>query len=313
MTSSLKENVKRMIEANVPEKEIGEYIQTYGASDQTVAPKKDRKQTPTNYARGFFGGFNIGLTKMAGAPVDITNLVLSSIGLGSEEPVGGSKWMERQAGKISAIPGAGDPFPKGPDTTGGRIINRVGEELGASALPAAGMLRAASGVAPVARTATRGIIRGQILDPISRAPGGATLGEITAATGAGLGGGVAKEALPGNTTAETYGQLGGSLLPILSNLSPVRVGVRLYRAISKRFGTTAQKQVASDAIREVLGKAMTPKMEANLRRSIELKKKAPNFNPSVAESTGSPSLIAQQKDFEARAASNVLDTLSARR
>jgi len=319
--SELKKSVQRMIDAGVPEDKIGEFIQTYKLD--TVTPEQSLKTKNVgsytqghragDYARGFFGGFNTGVAGMAGAPVDITNLMLSTVGLGSKEPVGGSEWIKQQAGKVSAIPGAGDPFPKGPDTEGGRIINRTGEEIGASVLPAAGMLRAARGVVPAARTAQRGLIRGQILDPIGRAPGASTVGELAATAGAGAGAGVAKEMLPENTTAETYGQLGGGLLPLLSNLTPTNAARKIYSVVSRRFGTDAQKTMAADAIREILGDTLSGQAGKNLKESVLLGEKIPKFKPSLAESTGSPSLVAQQKDFESNATREVLDNLVLRR
>ena len=319
--SELKESVQKMIDAGVPEDKIGEFIQTYKLD--TVTPEQSLKAENVgsytqgyrtgDYARGFFGGFNTGMAGMAGAPVDITNLMVSTVGLGSKEPVGGSEWIKRQTGKVSAIPGAGDLFPKGPATEGGRIINRMGEEIGASVLPAAGMLRAARGVVPAARTAQRGLIRGQILDPIGRAPGRSTIGELAATTGAGAGAGVAKEIFPENTTAETYGQLGGSLLPLLSNLTPMMAARKIYGVVSRRFGTDAQKTMASDAIREILGGTLSGQAGKNLKESILLSEKIPDFKPSLAESTGSPSLIAQQKEFESNATREALDSIILRR
>ncbi len=264
------------------------------------------------YARGFSGGVNVGLTGMVGAPVDITNMLLQSVGLGSDEPVGGSKWIKRQVGKAKDV--TGDMYPKGPDTTGGRIVHRMGEELGATAIPAAGMLKAARGVVAPTAAGTRGVIREKILDPISRAPGKATVGEVAAAGGAGAGAGVATEMFPGNTTAETWGQLGGGVAPgIAQAISPAGLTVRATKAVTSRFSTKNQVDAAKRAVDKVLGGAMTDTAKKNIAKADKISKEVPGFDPSLAEASGSPPLRVQQSKIEAEATVKFLDEVVDRR
>lgn len=265
-----------------------------------------------DYASGFGGGVNTGLAGMAGAPVDITNMILSTVGLGSEEPIGGSKWIKRQAGKVSAIPGAGDPFAKGPDTTLGRVINRAGEEVGASALPAAGMLRAARGIPP-AFQAGRGVIQQQLLDPIRRAPGAATVGEVTAAGGAGIGAGAAKEYYPESKTAETVGQLAGGVLPTVAAHSMTGLAVRGTAKLFSRFSSKGQRLAASKVVNEAMGGALTPDVQSGLVEAERLSQAAPGFKPSIAEATKDPSLVATQIEIERNAKGAFLDQVKTRR
>jgi hypothetical protein len=164
-------------------------------------------------AEGFLGGVNTGLAGVVGAPVDLVNAGLNVFGAGSQYPIGGSESirdvMDATLGRLKTDE---TMFTEGPDTTTGRILHRTGQELGATAIPGAGLVGAGMRTAlPAVRQAPT--MARTFLEPIGRSPGRAVAGETLAATGAGLGAGVAREAAPDNMAFEMAGQLAGGLTP----------------------------------------------------------------------------------------------------
>jgi len=264
------------------------------------------------HVRGFAGGVGRGMIGMAGAPVDILNIPASLVGAGAEEPVMGSKWLTRQAKKLEAIPGFGELLPKPPETLLGRVTGRAGEEIGASALPAAGIMRAARGIPP-ALSAGRGLVNRLLLDPMRRAPGTAAVGELAATMGAGVGAGVAGEAAPGSKTAETYGQLLGGFAPSVLAGAPTSLAIRLGRKIWSRFSPQAQRKMASEAVQDALGEFMSPRSQTGLTEAERLKGRAPGLEPSLAEATGHPTLISTQKSLEKNANAAFVERIVQRR
>jgi hypothetical protein len=63
-------------------------------TDEMVGGESTKGIMP--YAREFAGGFNVGLAGMAGAPVDITNFMLSKVGLGTEKPFRGKRIYKKR-------------------------------------------------------------------------------------------------------------------------------------------------------------------------------------------------------------------------
>lgn len=263
--------------------------------DKIVSASKETN--PMRYAEGFAGGVNVGL----GLPVDIINAGLSVIGLGQEAPVGGSQWMRN----IGLVP---DP----PENPLGRGIQRVGEEVGASALPAGALLRAAKRAPNIARTGGfwKDLWHEKILQPIQRAPGTASVGEVAAATGAGTGAAIARETLPESKAAETWGQVAGGFIPsILPAVLLARGGQKLW----SRFSPEAQTKAGRKAVEDMMGETLTPEMRRRLAEGEQLAEKMPGFKPSIAEATDSPALLAQQRAVEQNATKVALEGLVARR
>jgi len=287
--------------------------------DQDVVEESPRF---IDYATGFGSGVNVGLANLAGAPADISNAIASMVGMGTEEIPLGSRWIKRMFGHLERIPGAGDPFYKGPETAGGRILHRAGEEIGATA-PVAGMiLKSAGRTAQLMRQTPRvqatqlkpkDVVREGIIEPVGRAPGKATTGELVAATGAGVGAGVAMEALPGSKAAETTGQLLGGVAPALTqSLYPMNIGYRLLKRIIGRFSPAHQKEQAVQAVVKMMG-SLPPESMEGLRQAQRLSEKVPGFQPTVAESTRNQGLILQQQHLDDEATGAILDASIRRR
>ena len=264
------------------------------------------------YATGFAGGFNVGLAEMAGLPVDLMNWGLSHVGLGSEKPVMGSRWIKEGVESVSP-----EMFARGPDDTLGRVINRVGEEIGASVLPAAGIAGAAlkRGVPAVAGASRSlpGAVADTVVNPVAKAPLAMAGAELGAATGAGVGAGIAQEVAPGNVAAEMTGQMVGALLPTAGSYMPSALGARLVRKAHEAFSPEAQSKKAAQEVKKVIGGEMTNEAVKNLQEAEQLRQRMPGFNPTLGEATGAPGLVATQRQIERSAEGPDLDRLAARR
>ena len=277
--------------------------------DKTVGEQPTKEVMP--YVREFAGGFNVGLTQMAGAPVDITNILLSKVGLGSDKPVGGSQWMQDKMSR------GGDMFLE-PQTEGtaGKVIRRAGQEVGASILPAGALTKIATKAVPVYKT--KGLIRKVLLDPIKNSPGKATVGELVASTGAGVGGGIAETQFPESKVAETTGQLVGATAPSVLTLTPAGLVTKATKKVVSRFSKTAQQQQAEKIIRKTLGDELTDPAIKSLKETQALQKKVKkagvtDWDYSLAEGTGSPTLLRQQEHIETNASEAFLDQVTKRR
>ncbi len=260
-----------------------------------------------DYIKGFSGAIGEGMTTILGAPTDITSSVLRKLGIVSEEtppPFGGKESLKR------GLESVGFGFPKPPDTTGGRIIARAGEEVGAAVFPMMGMYGVALKTAPVVSS----MARKMFLDPIAKAPGTSAIQDIISTTASGGGAGVAREVVPESKTAETAGQVVGGFAPAATALSPTRLAIKGVRALYSRFNSKAQIEAAKEAVQKVMGGALDREaLESMTSARAITERTGGQFQPSIAESTGIPSLVATQKQLEREASDEFLNWVTQRR
>ena len=149
----------------------------------------------TNLFEQSTSGINEGLAGMLGAPVD---LMAGALNMGAkginaiagtnlpsiENPVGGSgTFRDLLSPTISEV---------GPQTTAQRYGRRIGQEVGAAAIPGGVMMRGAA--APLALAGT----------------------ELASALGAGLAGQTSQEIAPGNSTADMIASMIGGIGPVVA-------------------------------------------------------------------------------------------------
>lgn len=164
--------------------------------------------------------FNQGLANLLGLPVDIVNTVLqgaesiTGTKLAADVPFGGSEAISR------GMQALGIPTGVEPETATGQFAGRVAQELGATAVPAAGIV---GGATRLARSSVP--IVQQIGRAAAETPGRFLAAETAAATGAGIGAETARTIAPGSPTAEIIGQLAGGVTPALAT-GVVRRGLR---------------------------------------------------------------------------------------
>ena len=263
-------------------------------------------KTPTvrEYAAGLSGGIGRGLTSTLGAPVDITHAILEGIGIKqTKEPFGGSASIKKGFESI------GFQYPEAPPTPLGRTIARVGEEAGAMVLPAAGMYKAALRVAEPVSTVAKAF-----LDPIRRNALKSAGYDIASTIGAGTGAGIAKEIAPESKGAETTGQVVGGFAPAVAAYTPLAMVTKAVRAVTSRFSSKAQLDAAKKAVESVMGGSLNREATEMISGAADLTARTGGkFQPSVAESTQVPSLIAIQNQIEKEASGKFLNSVSQRR
>ena len=271
------------------------------------------ENTAFGLAEGFLGGVNTGMAGVLGAPVDLVNAALGAAGFGSEYPIGGSESirdvMDATLGRLKTDR---TMFTEGPATTTGRILHRTGQELGATAIPGAGLVGAGMrAAAPGVRQAPT--MARTFLEPIGRSPGRAAAGEAVSAAGAGVAAGVAQEAAPGHTGFEMTAQLAGGLTPTVLANTPTALAARLGHGIWKRVSPEAQQRAARETVRgHVEDELSTTRAREELQRSGQVMQEIPDFQPSLAERAGSPGLVRKQEDIESKLTGAALDAAVAR-
>lgn len=158
-------------------------------------------------------GARRGVANLAGLPVDIVNAGLGLVGAPvSQKPIGGSKSIDELLGGYGAIPEV-----RPPATTTERALSRVGEEVGAAALPVGAAVRAGRMGVEAARelpTLARMFVEPAAINPAKFASkemataaaagtGAAASGEISHASGV-------KEGSGAHNTIDILGALAGA-------------------------------------------------------------------------------------------------------
>lgn len=189
-----------------------------------------------------------GASNIAGLPVDLVNaspMVLRLFGIDAQpmspKPVGGSEWMNEATKGFGLVPQA--PTPEDPLQT---ILGRISEEIGATAVPGAGILGAAAKTTLPAVREAGGMSR-HLLEPALVDPAKFIGKEAAAATAAGTGAGIANSMIDRDTT-------GGQIADLLGALGGVGVA-GIGGAVGKSLGdvlaaTTSNPKYASQVVRE---------------------------------------------------------------
>ncbi len=176
------------------------------------------KQT-TKFEHGpitrFAGGFDVGIAKTLGAPVDLTASLLRLAGIDEKDPIGGSVSIQNAMAKFGLAPEVGTDLGR---------AGRVGELVGTAATmgPAivAGGLRSAAAQLPsqigTALTRTPGVAGGisqDVAQTAIRSTGKFVAGETVSAIGAGLASFEAAERFPDSPGIQMMSELIGGFGP----------------------------------------------------------------------------------------------------
>lgn len=216
------------------------YQRKYGRFDTSEAVKTG------------FQGFNVGLADILGAPVDLMNRAPELLNLLpgeqgmtplSENPVGGSQMLRSGLSSIGAgyqniedVPAQYRPIARGGEVLGQsapvaalplaaaqRPIQGISQFLSRTPKPvqAPAYYRAPTSVrqsprgfgrTPGARTSERTTFTGPFVNTARSSPGTFAAAELSSATGAGLGAGIAEKVAPGDPQAALAGELAGGLV-----------------------------------------------------------------------------------------------------
>lgn len=118
---------------------------------------------------------------------------------------------------------------------------------------------------------------------------------------------------PDNPIAQIAAGAIGGALPSAAAFGPLGMARRGYQQAQEAFGPQARAALAKDAVGRVMGDVLSPEAKANLVQADALRKEIAGFDPSVAQSSGMPSLARQQEALEGRMAGPALDETVARR
>lgn len=229
-------------------------------------------------------GANRGLANTVGAPVDAANFLLGQMGLGSENPVGGSRMFTEGLESVGAttdienVPEEFRPFFKGGEV--------VGESIPFAAAPLA--------------AARAGMTGGRFLAPVvnsaARSPGTFTTIEGLGIAGAAAGRGVAESVAPGDDLVGVGAEIaGGTLAPF-----------RLVATIARNTTGTVRRAIQSRTqagVRREAGRVARGAVESLGEDPDALAKQLtePGAGTS-AQKTGSPSLLAIERKMVSESA-----------
>jgi hypothetical protein len=203
-----------------------------------------------------------------------------------------------------ALDALGLPKPN-PQTQGERIADSAGRMVGQTApllLGMGGLARAIPGLAPgaVAPSVGEGVMQA-LVQPFRAAPISAMAGEAISAAGAGAGGQIAQEMVPDSPSARAIGEVAGGFAPSALGKTPTGIAVRAASRLASRLSPEAQTRAAQQAVVDTLGPHLAPGAEQGIRDAEQVLNAVPGFEPSLAEATGSPALVATQRSIESRA------------
>ena len=255
--------------ASVLAKELHKQLEIRrGRADPAVDVRGREVRSVT--ARGA-AGTGVGIARTVGAPVDLISAMLSAFGLGHEEPLGGSRSIQRG---LAAI---GMTVPLGEEEKLGRA-GRVGEVVGATAAagPAivAGGVRSAAKQALTRQPSVAGRISQDIAETAIRAPKRFVAGEVTAATTAGLAGFEAAQRFPDSQGAQAMAEIGGGFGPTIVSrtvVPAVKGGIKLTAFVLERIpllGKFIVKNVRG-FVSALRPKGTVSRVEARVRRAVE--------------------------------------------
>lgn len=278
-------------------------------------------------------GVRQGVAAMVGAPVELVNaspmllnLLPGEQGFGpiSDRPVGGMKDMDEilRFG-IPRVGAAVDDYK--PQTTGGRIANRVGEEIGATMVP----LGVAGGVA--ARVGTEGArqmgpVARRFVEPMAVAPGQVVGREAVAATAAGMGAQIANELVDpeqhkGNFWSDFLGSMAG--VTALGGAKAIgNLGNQAFGAVTgntARFDDIAGRRVVDDLVDNSTTMqqrfAQTGTADANdlagaLSRRSAAEELVPGFQANIADRVVDPGLSSFTYNVDGRSPGAMMNRIT---
>ncbi len=258
-------------------------------------------------------GVREGVSNLLGLPVDIinnaprvANLLPGVDGVGpiSQNPVGGSDWLERNVFRAGgAVPEA--PAPAG---AGERVIRRVGQEVGAAALPVGGAIATGARVGVEGARQMNPIAR-MFVEPAAIAPGRFAQKETAVALGAGAGASAANEmtnninpqtGVYNPSTADFLGALGGAAgmgiagqiaKPIGTATSALFNRPQLIEDVVKE--ATVEEIIRAAGLRSAPGEVVdTTQFARQIEQGRRVGETVPGFKESLADRTKNPGLAA---------------------
>lgn len=204
-------------------------------------------------------GMRRGIANVVGLPVDLVTAGMNFLpGVNIQQPVGGSDWIDRALGGFGAVPEM--PAPRDPLQRG---VRRIGEEVGAAAVPVAGaagaVARTGATSAAAVRQAMPGVFGRYFVEPYAADPTRFIRQQGGLALGAGTGAALVNEVTgaAGYDRSTPIGQVGdiaGSLAGgIATNLGAGTLGaagntLRMVRGGAANYADRVSDQTAAEIL-----------------------------------------------------------------
>jgi hypothetical protein len=274
-----------------------------------------------------------GVSQLLGAPVDIVNVIMGLVGAPtSKTPFLGSEMIDQVLGtpnRAIATAVGMDPVraSEGPQPQDAlqRVVGRIGKEVGANVLPTVGAIAGGARVGAQGARAMqnqgvgRGIV-GQALEAGAVNPAGLAGRETAYAGAAGLGAGVANEAVGnpqngdnfwsdflgslagvvGANVAGGIAKTGADAINAATNRPVFRTGVADEAVATDLMANSAQLQ-QQYAQRGNINRVDTADVVQALRRPSAAEEAVPGFRANIADRTQDPGLAAFSFNKEASA------------
>lgn len=243
--------------------------------------------------RGFllFGaGFNEGLANVFGFPVDLMAAATRASGVPTPDvPIGGSESIKR------LMRGVGLPTRETlrPESGPARFVARVGEEVGAAAVPVGGIglglaLARRGVIGPVHSALGRSLVR-----PFKEQPRRALATEAALAVGGGTGAATAVELFPESPSAEVGGTISGSVATALP-IAVAQRGLSLALRAAEPFTAAGVERRAARALQAATARPAADIAE-ELPRTATAVREAIGVTPTSAQAAGDPGLLALER------------------
>lgn len=266
-------------------------------------------------------GVNTGMANLAGLPIDALNAApmvanvlpgVSGVGPISARPFGGSQSIKGATAGIGSLFGATPYEPQGPVEG---VVNRVGQELGATAVPVGGVLAAGAragvqGARAIAGDSSRNVLSqlyGRAAESAAVDPVGLVRREVTNAAAAGTGAGIANEVVgapqggPGNFWSDLVGSIMGiGALNVAKPIIGAGQSAIATAAGSPRFADDVAKREVADLILDNSTAARSQFAETGavdaqpladqLRKPAPIEEVIPGYQADIAERSADPGL-----------------------
>ncbi|MGX5775439.1 hypothetical protein [Methylorubrum zatmanii] len=312
--------------------ELDAMIRGQTAVPRAPRPPQSRTEQAMDLLRGAAGvvdqgarGIAQGAVTLAGLPVDLAALALNGVAAAGgadvrfRDPVLGSAFNkraldtanDRTVDVVNAVTGAGLDYPqREPQGPIERGVNRVGQELGAAALPTGAALATAARVGREGAKQLPALAR-MFVEPAAVAPGRFAAKETAAASAAGLGAALTNEATRAAGVKEgSAGQQVGDLLGSFGGLGLWSVGSHIapriadvFNAVrgSPNFADRVSREAVVDQIAEAAGLPgagreggapdVQPVIDA-IRQGPRTGDVVPGYRESLADRTQNPGIAA---------------------
>ncbi|WP_398468005.1 hypothetical protein [Tardiphaga sp.] len=276
------------------------------ANDATALAEPAVMATINDQGAYLARGARKGVANIVGLPVDIVNAVMGVAGAPvSQTPFGGSKSIDNALGGFGAIPEV-----RPPSTTLERALTRIGEEIGAAALPVGAAVQAgkmgaqaARELSPLLRTFVEPaainpsrFVRKEMNTALAAGTGAAAAGEVSHLAGA-------KEGSAAHNTLDILGALGGAGVlgaarvvgKPLSDISQVLTAGRRESFANQNVTDAVVDRLANSA--EILPRTIGQPIDTQplvdaIMGGRRVDTTIPGFKESVADRTGDSGLAA---------------------